>query len=1087
MNNTVKNPYVGPRTFQREDGDIFFGREREARDILALIASERLVLFYAQSGAGKSSLLNTRIIPELEDGEFEVLPVGRVQGDLPAGLRVENVFIYNLMNSILQQKTNPQALAKLSLSDFLCKLDFNESGYSFNAQRTSAINTELHWRRVLLIDQFEEIFRLHLHEWRKREEFFRQIAQAMEEDPYLSVMLIMREDYIASLDPYAHILPGGLRMRYYMQRLSRDSALKAIKNPVEHIRPFAAGVAEKLVDDLAGVQVEKSSGEWEVQTGQYVEPVQLQVVCQGLWENLAPDGVDITERDLLDIGDVDQSLQRFYDRRISSIAKERAIPERIVREWFDKKLITGSKTRNMLAQGLETTAGLPNDIVRSLQGDLIRSELRAGQIWVELSHDRLVDPILASNAQWFEQNLSVFQRRVVLWVQQGKSESLLLNEQELAEAEKEASALHVTEDEQEFLEESRKQVQLLKRDKLQRRRLVAALIGSVILLVAAVVLAFYANVQTEIAQDKANFANTQQAIAQVAEEKADASAKDALEKKAEADEQAQKALAGKLAAEADSQKDSDYTLALLLSAKAYELESTILTRTTLFDLLQFTPATRLFGYSGPITSLAISDDGTILASASCGVYSNAECTKGEIILTYTETYQLIRKIPGEYGMVKSLAFTRSGGMLLLAAGGCVPVDDTNKGCTDSKGQITIWNVSDPVNTEPELQSQFDPKHDSLVKTIAFNHKGTQLASGSFDKTVKLWNVSDPQEPKAVGNPIKGHTSFVNCIAFSDDDKTLVSGGDDGNIFLWNISDPNAITQLGTPLKWVASINSLAFNPNKPQFASASNDKTVVLWDWNASTRTLGSPRKLLGHDGYVQSIAFNADGSILASVGFDGKVILWDTKTRKQKGSPLLGHTRAIDAVVFDSIAGTNSLYLFSGGNDRTIIRWDLSNRYPISQPKEQEALPEGIDLEITSGDHSARVENEQQILLDGKELKNGHTGKVNSLQFNRFQDGTLLLASTSNDQTVILWNVSKIDTDPIFLKLEGFNNPVSSAYFDNGQLVTVEKNSGNTVRWDINPAIWKAKVCKNIHLTNDLSAEWKSLIPDSKYQSVCQ
>ena len=45
MNTTVKNPYVGPRTFQKEDGAFFYGREREARDLLALISSEKLILF----------------------------------------------------------------------------------------------------------------------------------------------------------------------------------------------------------------------------------------------------------------------------------------------------------------------------------------------------------------------------------------------------------------------------------------------------------------------------------------------------------------------------------------------------------------------------------------------------------------------------------------------------------------------------------------------------------------------------------------------------------------------------------------------------------------------------------------------------------------------------------------------------------------------------------------------------------------------------------------------------------------------------------------------------------------------------------
>ena len=78
----VSNPYVGPRPFTAKDRNRFFGRDREARDLIPLVISERLVLFYAQSGAGKSSLINARLIPGLRERNFIVLPVGRVSGEV---------------------------------------------------------------------------------------------------------------------------------------------------------------------------------------------------------------------------------------------------------------------------------------------------------------------------------------------------------------------------------------------------------------------------------------------------------------------------------------------------------------------------------------------------------------------------------------------------------------------------------------------------------------------------------------------------------------------------------------------------------------------------------------------------------------------------------------------------------------------------------------------------------------------------------------------------------------------------------------------------------------------------------------------
>src|SRR5512143_994922 len=102
------NPYIGPRPFERSDRDRFFGRAREARDLLSLIMAERVVLFYAQSGAGKTSLLNTQIIPALKDEGFYVLPVVRVGSDMPPGMPqklVKNIFVFSVWMGLVGKET----------------------------------------------------------------------------------------------------------------------------------------------------------------------------------------------------------------------------------------------------------------------------------------------------------------------------------------------------------------------------------------------------------------------------------------------------------------------------------------------------------------------------------------------------------------------------------------------------------------------------------------------------------------------------------------------------------------------------------------------------------------------------------------------------------------------------------------------------------------------------------------------------------------------------------------------------------------------------------------------------------------------
>ncbi|MEZ4835212.1 MAG: hypothetical protein R2873_25030 [Caldilineaceae bacterium] len=406
-----ENPYVGPRTFMRKEATRFFGREREARDLLSLVIAERMVLFYAQSGAGKSSLLNTRLIPQLRQSGYLVLPTGRVGGELPDHVRdVDNVYVFNLLLALDQSRDRAQGdlshFAHLSLTEFMRGLRtadgenyvYDEALATEMADADTAPD-ETQPPHVLILDQFEEIVTTHPTRWRERAEFFRQLDEAMAADPKLWVVLTLREDFVASLDPYTRAVAGGMRTRFYMQRMGVDAALDAVCCPAEAAgRPFREGVAEKLVDNLRQIRV---PGQQEFHLGQYVEPVQLQVVCYQLWENLKERPLGpITEGDLAEAGDVDTALADFYEDALAVVLDDPNlnVPEQQLRNWFDTQLITEAGTRGTVYQGEETTAGMPNAVVRRLQDRfLLRAEVRAGGAWIELIHDRFVGPIQQAN------------------------------------------------------------------------------------------------------------------------------------------------------------------------------------------------------------------------------------------------------------------------------------------------------------------------------------------------------------------------------------------------------------------------------------------------------------------------------------------------------------------------------------------------------------------------------------------------------------------------------------------------------------------------------------------------------------------
>ena len=410
MANAAANPYVGPRTFTYAERERFFGREREARDLLSLVIAERLVLFYAQSGAGKSSLLNTRLIPQLKEAGYAVLPMVRVGGELPEGVSdVDNIFVFNCLLHLDQRSgSDPRRFAHMTLKEFLSRLtspDGETYYYDDNAEPAEDVDAYEEPLHVLIIDQFEEIVTAHLERWQEREAFFRQLEEAMAADPLLWVVLTLREDYVAALDPYAGLLSNRLRARFYMQRMGYEAALEAVRRPAQQYgRPFAPGVAETLVDNLRQIRVQDTPA---TGPGQFVEPVQLQVVCYQLWENLQHrEAGAITTQDLLEAGDVDTALASFYEEALASVLHDRrvrGVTELAVRQWFDQYLITEAGTRGMVYRGETHTAELPNLVVQLLEDRyVLRSEIRSGGLWYELIHDRFVEPIARANRAWWD-------------------------------------------------------------------------------------------------------------------------------------------------------------------------------------------------------------------------------------------------------------------------------------------------------------------------------------------------------------------------------------------------------------------------------------------------------------------------------------------------------------------------------------------------------------------------------------------------------------------------------------------------------------------------------------------------------------
>jgi len=313
--------------------------------------------------------------------------------------------------------------------------------------------------------------------------------------------------------------------------------------------------------------------------------------------------------------------------------------------------------------------------------------------------------------------------------------------------------------------------------------------------------------------------------------------------------------------------------------------------------------------------------------------------------------------------------------------------------------ITSPTVStSPLPKEPKVNyiERLNLKgHKGWVRSVAFFPNGFSFASGSYDRTIRLWNVSDNQSFGTLSNHL-GSVSGINAIAVHPSGNTFATACIDKSVKLWNFRS-------GQPVRNLEGHNGqvygVAYSPNGKLLASASGDKTIKIWDWRKGE----SLKTLTGHQDKVVSLTFAPDGKTIASASADKSIRLWDVNTGKVTLT-ILGHTSAVNAIAFSP----DGKLIASGSQDQTVKIWDAKTGKVV--------------YSLT-----------------------GHTGGVLAVDFNR--DGTAI-ASGGVDQKIYLWNVK---TGTIIQTLENHQAPVLSLSFSPKDATLVSGSADRSVRvWQI-------------------------------------
>jgi hypothetical protein len=405
--------YPGAPPFEDNETSrkVFFGRERESCALSDQIITNRLVVVYARSGAGKTSLLRAGVAQPLRD-----------QGFLPLFVRVNVVGRKPL--ELINESVGREA-ARQGIEYVPGRMD---SLWHF-------FKTAELWRGdflmtpVLIFDQFEEFFTLQSPEFRRelleglgalvrgvRPSAAQGAGGAREapgarqnitdSPPAARVVLSLREDFLGFLEEAADVIPQILSQRFRLVPLSEAAAMRAFQEPSQvddlafATKPF--DIPSESVEQV--LKILSRRGPAHVQrapSSTTIEPFQLQLLCQHI-EQLAArrqesstDRVAVTLQDLGGESGLRSILSDFYVRvldLIPSIASRSA-----ARSLCEVALISPTGRRLSLEESeIERRFRLSVETLRILtEQRLLRAEPHADSVYYELSHDSLIEPILA--------------------------------------------------------------------------------------------------------------------------------------------------------------------------------------------------------------------------------------------------------------------------------------------------------------------------------------------------------------------------------------------------------------------------------------------------------------------------------------------------------------------------------------------------------------------------------------------------------------------------------------------------------------------------------------------------------------------
>lgn len=375
-----------------------------------------------------------------------------------------------------------------------------------------------------------------------------------------------------------------------------------------------------------------------------------------------------------------------------------------------------------------------------------------------------------------------------------------------------------------------------------------------------------------------------------------------------------------------------------------------------------------------------------------GRHAITSCEDGGLRIWKLDPPEIVASLKTDSGVIETLHLSETQSQIV--------------GVHPQNGTVSVWQVSKQsmeIDSEPvDLLDSFADETGTL-QTARYSPDGRTFVTVAGND-VKLWHMQT-KRPLMSFNP----TGTVAAVAFSPDGKHLAAGSWDDSVRIWDVESGRSIRKLAGVHR--DDIHTLAYSPDGRLVASADNDGLIVLWDL-ATGNVL---RKFFGHTSTVRSIVFTPDGQRLLTGSTDRTARIWSVKA-DQELCVLRGHQWAVNSARFDA-TGTR---IVTVSDDETARIWQLTEAEQLTAELVQTISghtagltsgvfsPDGRRLVTASRDNTAKVwdaANGQELLT----LK-GHKQGLTNVSFS--PDGRHIL-STSQDGTAILWLTGRgLDAD---------------------------------------------------------------------------